>query len=105
MCFSKYVTVRTLDLLSYPYTQDTTLTNEPKGSGELKITVSSTKKSQLIAVSRFTKTDRNGPKRTYENSETSRSTKTGLNKGRVGQGTARQGWGGTYFVPTYLLPT
>ena len=65
----------------------------------------------LHAVSRFTETSRNGPKRAKKDrngltkipKRTSRSTETGLNKGRVGQGRARQGWAGTYFVPTYLL--
>ena len=40
-------------------------------------------------------TDQNEPERTETDFE-------GLNKGRVGWGRTRQGWAGTYFVPTYL---
>ena len=57
-------------------------------------------------LSKRTETDQNGPKRTKTDrngptkipKRTSRSTETGLNKGKVEQGTAGQ-------IPTLYLPT
>ena len=60
--------------------------------------------SHSSPVSRFTETDRNGPKRTTADQNgpkrTYENTETDFEEYR----TARQGWAGTYFVPTTYIP-